>query len=143
MGVGPVLRLGNDRHPLYRAAMVVGRGGGDPRAMPDIDLGGLDRQRVVSRRHAQANCDGGAVYLRDLGSTNGTLVNGEPLPGGAMVRLQHGDRISFGGVQAVFEEGAPWPDGMAPAWGPGAEHPAERTLPGPRSQAQNVPFPGR
>lgn len=142
MGVGPVLRFGNDRHPLHRAVTVIGRGAGDPRAVPDVDLAGVDRQRVVSRRHAQATCDGAAVFLRDLGSTNGTLVNGEPIGGGSVLRLYHGDRISFGGVQAVFEENGPWPDGLAPLWASNGEHPAEQTLPGPRAQPPNVPYPG-
>ena len=143
MAGGPVLRLGNERHPLHRPVTVVGRGVGDPRAVPDLDLGSVDRQRVVSRRHAQATYDGSAVFLRDLGSTNGTLVNGEPVAGGSVVRLHHGDRISFGGVQAVFEEQSPWPDGLTPAWGAGAEHPAELTLPGPRAQPPDAPFPGQ
>jgi two-component system response regulator HydG len=32
--------------------------------------------RAVSRRHAAIDLDGGALHLRDLGSTNGTFVNG-------------------------------------------------------------------
>ena len=143
MGAGPVLRFGNDRHPLNRAITVIGRGVGDPRAVPDVDLGGVDRQHVVSRRHAQATCDGAAVFLRDLGSTNGTLVNGEPVGPGSVVRLYHGDRISFGGVQALFEENGPWPDGLTPAWASGGEHPAEQTLPGPRAQPLNGQYPGQ
>jgi pSer/pThr/pTyr-binding forkhead associated (FHA) protein len=142
MGVGPVLRFGNDRQTLHQAVTVIGRGVGDPRAVPDVDLSGVDRQHVVSRRHAQATCDGAAVFLRDLGSTNGTLVNGEPVGPGSVVRLYHGDRISFGGVQAVFEENGQWPDGLAPAWTPRGELPAEQTLPGPRAQPPNGPFPG-
>ncbi|HZC26384.1 MAG TPA: FHA domain-containing protein [Actinopolymorphaceae bacterium] len=143
MGAGPVLRFGNDRHPLHRAITVIGRGVGDPRAVPEVDLGGIDRQHVVSRRHAQATCDGAAVFLRDLGSTNGTLVNGEPVGPGSVVRLDHGDRISFGGVQAIFEENGPWPDGLTPVWESGGDHPAEQTLPGPRAQPLNGPYPGQ
>ena len=143
MAVGPVLRIGNDRHPLHRAVTVVGRGVGDPRAVPDVDLGGVDRQHVVSRRHAQATCDGTAIFLRDLGSTNGTLVNGEPVGAGSVVRIYNGDRISFGGVQALYEENGQWPDGLAAAWASSGEHPAEQTLPGPRAQPPNGQFPVR
>ncbi len=46
----------------------------------------------VSRNHAQVRCDGN-VWLTDLGSANGTFVNGERVIGS--VRLFHGDFVSF------------------------------------------------
>jgi pSer/pThr/pTyr-binding forkhead associated (FHA) protein len=39
-------------------------------------------------------------YLKDLGSTNGTLVNGQPA---TQVQLRAGDHIRFGKVDAYFE----------------------------------------
>jgi hypothetical protein len=39
-------------------------------------------------------------HLRDLDSTNGTLVNGEPV---TQVQLRPGDRIQFGKVDAYYE----------------------------------------
>lgn len=47
----------------------------------------------VSRHHAEVVEDGGRYLIRDLGSTNGTLVNGSPV---TTHRLQDGDRIAFG-----------------------------------------------
>jgi NaMN:DMB phosphoribosyltransferase len=50
----------------------------------------------VSRRHARLMRDNNAVYLMDLNSTNGTRLNGEPLPASAERRLQDGDEIMLG-----------------------------------------------
>jgi pSer/pThr/pTyr-binding forkhead associated (FHA) protein len=53
----------------------------------------LDHPRV-SRRHAQVSVKGGKVSLRDLGSSNGTYVNGERID--AYRVLQVDDRIDIG-----------------------------------------------
>ncbi len=50
----------------------------------------------VSRRHARLLRDGQAVYLLDLNSTNGTHINGEPLPPGVEKRLRDGDELTLG-----------------------------------------------
>jgi pSer/pThr/pTyr-binding forkhead associated (FHA) protein len=49
----------------------------------------------LSRRHARIFCEHGAVYLADLGSKNGTTVNGAPLRQ-AIVKLQSGDVLGLG-----------------------------------------------
>jgi pSer/pThr/pTyr-binding forkhead associated (FHA) protein len=54
----------------------------------------------VSGRHAEIAMRAETCYLRDLGSTNGTLVNGQPA---TQVQLRAGDRIQFGKVEAYFE----------------------------------------
>jgi predicted component of type VI protein secretion system len=48
----------------------------------------------VSRRHARLNFQGGKYVLEDLGSTNGTFVNGQRLAG--PVVLKPGDVVSLG-----------------------------------------------
>ncbi len=48
----------------------------------------------VSRRHAQIHTSGGLLWIRDLGSTNGTFVNRELIRESQMLEL--GDIISFG-----------------------------------------------
>lgn len=59
-------------------------------------LDGLDLvlpEDLVSRRHAQIEVDEEGAVLRDLGSTNGTFVNGKRI---REVRLAEGDRILLG-----------------------------------------------
>jgi DNA-binding SARP family transcriptional activator len=53
----------------------------------------------VSRRHAQIDTAGGTSILRDLGSTNGTTVNGKRADDH---ELHDGDVISIGGVDLRF-----------------------------------------
>jgi pSer/pThr/pTyr-binding forkhead associated (FHA) protein len=50
----------------------------------------------LSRRHAKIFAEGGAVYLADLGSKNGTTVNGVDLRQ-KTTQLKDGDEICFGG----------------------------------------------
>ena len=60
----------------------------------------------ASRRHASIGWRDGRVLLRDLGSTNGTFLNGERVAG--EVTLASGDRIRIGGFEIVYccvEEG--------------------------------------
>ncbi len=60
----------------------------------------------VSRRHAELEVSDDGVLLRDLGSANGTTVNGGPIAEGA--RLAPGDVIQLGVVSLMFENaGAP------------------------------------
>lgn len=51
---------------------------------------------TVSRVHAELSRQGGLWVLRDLGSTNGTSVNGRRVVGAAVVRA--GDQVAFGRV---------------------------------------------
>ena len=53
----------------------------------------------VSRNHAEIYPRGNEWYLRDLGSTNGTYVNGYGIRERA---LESGDRVSLGGAELVF-----------------------------------------
>ncbi|PWB72827.1 MAG: hypothetical protein C3F07_11010 [Anaerolineales bacterium] len=56
----------------------------------------------VSRRHARLTFQGGKYVLEDLGSTNGTFVNGQRLAGPRV--LKTGEVVSFGEqIVLVFE----------------------------------------
>ena len=52
--------------------------------------------RYVSRRHARIDAQGGAVLFVDLGSHNGSRVNGRRVA--APTRLLPGDRLDLAGV---------------------------------------------
>jgi hypothetical protein len=53
----------------------------------------------VSRRHAEVLLEGGEYWLVDLGSTNGTQVNGERVQRAC---LRDGDVITIGSTEIVF-----------------------------------------
>src|SRR5256886_16246584 len=87
--------IGLGRHPLS-----------DVRFDPDRDID-------VSARHASIVRQGESFLLRDLGSTNGTFVNGTRIAGD--VTLKGGDAITFGqnGPRAEFRLDAGAPGGDA------------------------------
>ncbi|CAI07032.1 hypothetical protein ebA1675 [Aromatoleum aromaticum EbN1] len=55
----------------------------------------------ISRRHAHIFLKGGAPFIEDLGSTNGTFVGGTRLDEHA-VELHDGDIVAFGGSHFVY-----------------------------------------
>lgn len=55
----------------------------------------------LSSVHAEILCREDACYLHDLGSTNGTMLNGEAVQGDP-IELINGDRISFGQVSFIY-----------------------------------------
>ena len=61
----------------------------------------LDASKV-SREHARISVESatGRVLLEDVGSTNGTIVNGTPVA--AAVTLADGDIITIGSVELQF-----------------------------------------
>jgi uncharacterized RDD family membrane protein YckC len=66
----------------------------------DLPLG----DGTVSRHHAAVGVEGGRVTVRDLGSSNGTFVNGRRLR--AEAELAAGDRLRLGRVRLVLGRGA-------------------------------------
>jgi hypothetical protein len=70
----------------------------------------------VSRRHARIFTRGGRYFVADLGSANGTLFNGKPVPRDREQELRGGDRLSIGSVEFVFAPVAPLlaPDATQP-----------------------------
>ena len=59
---------------------------------------------LVSRVHCRLESSaGGELELEDLGSTNGTLVNGKKI---TKVKLNDGDMVTIGRVQFVVSSGA-------------------------------------
>jgi hypothetical protein len=58
----------------------------------------------VSRRHAELRQEGATYWIVDLGSTNGTAVNGKRIE---RERLRDGDRITLGSTEIVFGRSVP------------------------------------
>ena len=60
--------------------------------------------KIVSKEHCILEQRDGGFVLRDLGSLNGTYINGERVRGEAPLR--HGDEIALGSTRARFDDGA-------------------------------------
>lgn len=82
----------NQRFELRVGSNVIGRG-------TDADLQLMDQG--ISRRHLDIQFDGNFATAYDLGSTNGTTVNGHEV--GSHV-LRHGDVIRVGHTRLVFHQ---------------------------------------
>jgi len=59
---------------------------------------------TASRRHARLSLAGEALQIEDLGSTNGTSVNGVVLKAGTAVALHAGGKVRIGDVELVIRQ---------------------------------------
>jgi pSer/pThr/pTyr-binding forkhead associated (FHA) protein len=67
-------------------------------------LGPLDQERTLSRRHAKIVIEGDLAFLREeVGTTNGTYVNGTRLKTGIVRPLNRGDVVRFGSIELDVE----------------------------------------
>ena len=87
----PAVDIDGHRHTLTHARTVIGRG-----SEADITLD----DNGISRRHVEIAWDGRRAEARDLGSTNGSKLNGQPLSRSV---LASGDVITAGRTRIVFE----------------------------------------
>jgi pSer/pThr/pTyr-binding forkhead associated (FHA) protein len=99
----------------------------------------------ASRHHARVSVQGGQVVVEDLGSTNGTYVNDQPIAGGRP--LQPGDRVRVGvtvfqlrtAQQVQFEPTAVRPSPQVTQLGHGVLQPVAQAELAPAGQVQAGP----
>ena len=86
----PVLDINGKRHPIKRARTVIGRG-------TEADITVDDTS--ISRKHIEILWDGKRGQINDLGSTNGALLNGQPV---SKSLLEPDSVIDIGRTRIVF-----------------------------------------
>ena len=70
---------------------------------PDVDLTAVDNQRSTSRRHAKIYRRNEKFFVcEEIGTMNGTFVNGERVETGVPVEVHPGDELQFGLVKLGF-----------------------------------------
>jgi len=84
-------------YPLAYSLITIGREESNSISVPESD------QRA-SRFHAEISYEGGAFYLKDKNSTNGTFVNGQRIT--ASQPLREGDRVQIGDIVFQFTANA-------------------------------------
>jgi hypothetical protein len=89
------LTLAGRAHPITSRSVVIGRS-------RECDLRIADGN--ASRRHAEVMQDGATYLVVDLGSTNGTELNGRRI---TREKLTDGDRITIGATDLVFGRALP------------------------------------
>jgi pSer/pThr/pTyr-binding forkhead associated (FHA) protein len=126
-------------YTLSKSEIVIGR---------DVNADVVINTAEVSRRHARLYLDGGVYVVEDLGSTNGTFVNGQRLTVSAPLRS--GDIIMLGeAATLVYETSQPdssatiiTPSGVpasVPPPRPGSESPQQMTPPPAQDYSGRVP----
>jgi hypothetical protein len=79
-----------------RPEYILGREGNEE-VTPDVDLNPFGgREKGVSRVHAALRSDQKSIMLIDLGSTNGTRLNGRVVAAHQAARVENGDEIRLG-----------------------------------------------
>jgi len=103
----PRLEIPNEREGLAELTIVRGPSAGE-RFILDISEVTVGRDpkcevflndRTVSRRHAHLTLQGGRAYIEDLGSLNGTWVDGAIVSQG---ELHNGSTIQIGTFKMIF-----------------------------------------
>ncbi len=100
-GSGELLCLPVEENPTR---LVIGRKGGD--FSPDVDLSKFTNSLTVSRKHAAITIDPAtdSIFIEDLGSTNGTFLNGMRLEPNKKYKVEPGDVLSFSKkLHLIFE----------------------------------------
>ncbi|HEY9778452.1 MAG TPA: FHA domain-containing protein [Planktothrix sp.] len=85
-------KLTNDRHALTQSVSKIGR--------DQTNNISITNDHYISRHHAWVLQMQGGYWVEDLGSTNGTLLNGEIL--NERKQIFPGDRLTFGKTELVF-----------------------------------------
>jgi DNA-binding winged helix-turn-helix (wHTH) protein len=81
---------------LKKAQTIIGR---------DLDVDVQLESALISRHHARISIDGTSVLIEDLGSRNGTFVQGRRVE--APMQLEHGDEIRIGPILLTFRVSSP------------------------------------
>lgn len=95
-----IIRLSEDTGvppiPVYEKKIIIGRGTNHILALPDTS---------ISRNHIEVNFKDGNLSVIDLGTSNGTKINGEFIPANVVIPYVEGQVVQLGQsqVQIRFE----------------------------------------
>lgn len=89
--------------PVAHSPMLLGRASRAEGYQPDFDMTFYDESDYVSRRHSRITRGRAGYFITDLGSSNGTTLNGQPLAPHRAHKLRNGDRIKVGLVVIQFQ----------------------------------------
>jgi predicted component of type VI protein secretion system len=91
-------------YPIYKDEVLLGRYDSVTGQRPEIDLTEEDNNRNVSRRHARLLYkDGAYLVAEEIGTMNGTYINGDKLPTGVLSPIKDGDELLLCRVPVIFK----------------------------------------
>lgn len=80
--------------PVYQKKIVIGRGVNHVLSIPD---------NSISRNHVEVEYKDGVILITDLATSNGTKINGEPIPGRMPVAYQPTQVLMLGQSQVLIQ----------------------------------------
>jgi CRP-like cAMP-binding protein len=82
--------------PVFSNDALLGRFDSVTGMRPEIDLTNEDQSRNISRRHARLVIrDGKHFVAEEIGTMNGTFLNGQKLPNGVLTPIRDGDELTL------------------------------------------------
>jgi CRP-like cAMP-binding protein len=80
--------------PVFSNEALIGRYDSVTGLSPEVDLTKEDQSRNISRRHARiVNKDGKFYVAEEIGTMNGTYLNGQKMPYGVLTPIKDGDEL--------------------------------------------------
>jgi CRP-like cAMP-binding protein len=80
--------------PVFKSDALLGRFDSVTGMRPEIDLTGEDQSRNISRRHARLVIKEGKFFVaEEIGTMNGTFLNGKKLANGVLTPIKDGDEL--------------------------------------------------
>jgi CRP-like cAMP-binding protein len=91
-------------YPIYKDEVLLGRYDSVTGHRPEVDLTDEDNNRNVSRRHARLLYKDQTFYIaEEIGTMNGTYINGNRIPTGVLTPIQDGDEVTLCRVPVIFK----------------------------------------
>jgi CRP-like cAMP-binding protein len=82
--------------PVFSTEALIGRFDSVTGQSPEVDLTKEDQSRNISRRHARLVFKEGAFYVaEEIGTMNGTFLNGKKLANGVLTPIADGDELTL------------------------------------------------
>ncbi len=94
--------------PVFKPDSLIGRYDSVTGLTPDVDLTNEDSARNISRRHARLLVKDGKTFVaEEIGTMNGTYLNGQRLPTGVLTPIGDGDELTLCRLTLSFRLPAP------------------------------------
>lgn len=91
-------------YPVHKDEVLIGRYDSVTGHRPEVDLTDEDNNRNVSRRHARLLYKDDTFYIaEEIGTMNGTYINGNRIPTGVLTPINDGDEVTLCRVPVIFK----------------------------------------
>src|SRR5262249_61039367 len=90
--------------PVFKTDSLIGRFDSVTGMRPEVDLTNEDQSRNISRRHARVVIKDGQFFVaEEIGTMNGTFLNGKKLANGVLTPIADGDDLTLCRLPLTFK----------------------------------------